>query len=105
MPLRINKRGSGEISRTSTLADFVPGPLEGEAAGTPQPNDLVIMNPFSLSAGCRAALWLLALFSLSSCATKSGYPDARREMDTHAEVPLGGDSTNRANGPVGTGPF
>lgn len=51
-------------------------------------------------------LSLLALLCLTAChVPKGGYRDVRYEADSHAEVPPTGDGTNRANGPVGTGPF
>lgn len=49
---------------------------------------------------------LLAFLFLAGCAApEGGYRDNAAMADTHAEVPPGGDVTNRANGPVGSGGF
>lgn len=49
---------------------------------------------------------LLTLIFLAGCATPpEGYRDNAQQADLHAEVPPGGDATNRANGPVGSGGF
>lgn len=49
---------------------------------------------------------LFALLFLTGCAApEGGYRDNAAMADTQAEVPPGGDATNRANGPVGSGGF
>jgi len=51
------------------------------------------------------SLLLVLLFIAGCAAPEGGYRDNAAQADTQAEVPPGGDATNRANGPVGSGGF